>query len=219
MRCSGCSTRGRWRVPSSPTSGAASSTGCSARTGGRTPTRCGSTAFRPTSASASATCSTADSSCRCRTSASTGPIPPQDGVDVDAQPTGGATGRRALRVDFVNKRWAGPPVQQYLMLLPGVTGSRVAAGRTGWRRGSGCSGASTACPTAAPSRGSSPAAAASWRRPTGRPGATISPCPATAGTGAAAGTRQPAPRRRHARQCCGAAARHRLVRRFSGPQP
>ena len=46
-------------------------------------------------------------------------VPPQDGVDVDAQPTGGATGRRALRVDFVNKRWAGPPVQQYLMLHPG----------------------------------------------------------------------------------------------------
>ena len=43
----------------------------------------------------------------------------QDGVLVDAQPIGGAGGRRALKVEFLNKRWSGPPVQQYLMLAPG----------------------------------------------------------------------------------------------------
>jgi hypothetical protein len=46
-------------------------------------------------------------------------IPPQDGVIVETLPAAGATGRRALRVEFVNKRWGGPPVQQYLMLTPG----------------------------------------------------------------------------------------------------
>ena len=45
--------------------------------------------------------------------------PTLDGVAADAQPIDGATGRRALRVEFVNKRWAGPPVLQYLMLFPG----------------------------------------------------------------------------------------------------
>ena len=45
--------------------------------------------------------------------------PAQEGVNVDTQPVVGATGRRALRVEFVNQRWGGPPVQQYLMLFPG----------------------------------------------------------------------------------------------------
>ena len=43
----------------------------------------------------------------------------QSGVTVEAQPIDGAGGRRALHVEFVRKRWAGPPVQQYLMLFPG----------------------------------------------------------------------------------------------------
>lgn len=45
--------------------------------------------------------------------------PEQDGIGVDAQPIDGATGRRALRIEFFSKRWSGPPVQQYLMLFPG----------------------------------------------------------------------------------------------------
>src|SRR6185295_12408970 len=44
---------------------------------------------------------------------------PQDGVNVEAQAIEGAEGRRALRVEFVRKRWSGTPVQQYLMLAPG----------------------------------------------------------------------------------------------------
>lgn len=44
---------------------------------------------------------------------------PQDGINVDAQSIQGAEGRRALRVEFVRKRWSGTPVQQYLMLPPG----------------------------------------------------------------------------------------------------
>ena len=46
-------------------------------------------------------------------------LPAPEGVNVDAQPVAGATGRRALRVEFVNMRWGGPPVRQYLMLFPG----------------------------------------------------------------------------------------------------
>lgn len=46
-------------------------------------------------------------------------MPQQDGVIVEALPAAGATGKRALRVDFVNKRWTGAPVKQYLMLGPG----------------------------------------------------------------------------------------------------
>lgn len=46
-------------------------------------------------------------------------VPPQDGVDVGIVPIEGAAGRRALRVEFVNKVWEAPPVQQYLMLFPG----------------------------------------------------------------------------------------------------
>ncbi len=45
--------------------------------------------------------------------------PAQDAITVEAQPVDGATGRRALRVEFFNKRWTGPPAQQYLMLFPG----------------------------------------------------------------------------------------------------
>ena len=44
---------------------------------------------------------------------------PQDGVNVEAQSIQGARGRRALRVEFVRKRWSGAPVQQHLMLAPG----------------------------------------------------------------------------------------------------
>ena len=43
----------------------------------------------------------------------------QDGVHVDTQSIQGAQGRRALRVEFVRKRWAGSPVQQILLLVPG----------------------------------------------------------------------------------------------------
>jgi hypothetical protein len=43
----------------------------------------------------------------------------QDGVNVEAQSIQGAHGRRALRIEFVRKRWSGVPVQQYLVLAPG----------------------------------------------------------------------------------------------------
>jgi hypothetical protein len=43
----------------------------------------------------------------------------QPGVSIATQAIDGAGGRRALHVEFVRKRWAGPPVQQYLMLFPG----------------------------------------------------------------------------------------------------
>jgi len=46
-------------------------------------------------------------------------IAPQDGVNVDAQSIQGSRGRRALRIEFVRKRWARSPVQQTLMLFPG----------------------------------------------------------------------------------------------------
>jgi len=43
----------------------------------------------------------------------------QEAVTVETQPVEGAGGRRALKVEFRNKRWGGPPVQQYLMLEAG----------------------------------------------------------------------------------------------------
>lgn len=46
-------------------------------------------------------------------------IVPQDGVNVEAQSIQGAHGKRALRIEFVRKRWSRVPVQQYLMLAPG----------------------------------------------------------------------------------------------------
>lgn len=46
-------------------------------------------------------------------------IVPQEGVLVGVQDTSGAGGHRALRVEFANKRWSGPPVQQTLLLAPG----------------------------------------------------------------------------------------------------
>jgi hypothetical protein len=46
-------------------------------------------------------------------------IPAQEGVDVRVLPIDGASGPRALKVEFVNKLWEGPPVQQHLMLYPG----------------------------------------------------------------------------------------------------
>lgn len=46
-------------------------------------------------------------------------LPRREGVAVDALPAVGAGGRRALRVEFVNARWSGPPVEQTLMLAPG----------------------------------------------------------------------------------------------------
>ncbi len=45
--------------------------------------------------------------------------PPQDNVGVETLPVLGMGGRRALRVEFVDKRWSGPPIQQTLMLVPG----------------------------------------------------------------------------------------------------
>jgi hypothetical protein len=47
-------------------------------------------------------------------------IVPQDGINVEAQSIQGARGRRALRIEFVRKRWSRTPVQQYLMLVPGT---------------------------------------------------------------------------------------------------
>ena len=58
-------------------------------------------------AARSATCSTATSRRRFPMSASTGSSPQQDGVNVEAQPIEGARGRRALRIEFVRKRWSG----------------------------------------------------------------------------------------------------------------
>ena len=46
-------------------------------------------------------------------------VAPQDGVNVEGQAIQVAKGRRALRVEFVRKRWTRPPVQQLLMLAPG----------------------------------------------------------------------------------------------------
>lgn len=46
-------------------------------------------------------------------------IQAQDGVVVDVRPAPGAGGRGALKVELLNKRWSGPPVQQALMLYPG----------------------------------------------------------------------------------------------------
>ena len=43
----------------------------------------------------------------------------QDGVNVEAEAIQGAKGRRALRIEFVRKRWTRSPVQQVLMLAPG----------------------------------------------------------------------------------------------------
>jgi len=47
-------------------------------------------------------------------------IVPQDGINVDAQSIQGARGKRALRIEFVRKRWSRSPIQQYLMLTPTV---------------------------------------------------------------------------------------------------
>ena len=46
-------------------------------------------------------------------------IPGQDGVSVTTEPAEAATGKRALHVTFVNKRYNGPPIFQYLKLIPG----------------------------------------------------------------------------------------------------
>jgi hypothetical protein len=46
-------------------------------------------------------------------------VVPQDGVNVEAHTIQGAKGKRALRVEFVRKRWSRSPVQQHLMLAPG----------------------------------------------------------------------------------------------------
>jgi tetratricopeptide (TPR) repeat protein len=46
-------------------------------------------------------------------------IVPQDGVNVETQSIQGARGRRALRIEFVRKRWVRTPVQQHLTLYPG----------------------------------------------------------------------------------------------------
>jgi hypothetical protein len=46
-------------------------------------------------------------------------VAPQSGVTTDTQAIDGAGGRRALHIEFIRKRWTGPPIQQYLMLFPG----------------------------------------------------------------------------------------------------
>jgi hypothetical protein len=46
-------------------------------------------------------------------------IPQQDSVDVFLDSTEGMGGQRALNITFINKRFSGPPVFQYLMLGPG----------------------------------------------------------------------------------------------------
>jgi hypothetical protein len=45
-------------------------------------------------------------------------IAQQDGINVEAQSIQGARGKRALRIEFVRKRWSRAPIQQYLMLAP-----------------------------------------------------------------------------------------------------
>jgi len=47
-------------------------------------------------------------------------VTPQDGVNVETVPIQGARGKRALRLEFVRKRWGSAPVLQYLMLVPGL---------------------------------------------------------------------------------------------------
>ena len=124
-------------------------------------------------------------------------IPPQDGVDVDAQPIGGATGRRALKVEFVNKRWAGPPVQQYLMLYPGryrFEGRGRSDGLETWlgvQWGLYCLPASGKEPRQL-ARSGRFLASSDWEA-WGDDFAVPGDC---RGAGAAPGTRQPAPRRR-----------------------
>jgi tetratricopeptide (TPR) repeat protein len=46
-------------------------------------------------------------------------VPIQDGVTVSTGPGDGTTGRYALNVTFVNKRYGEPPIRQYLMLSSG----------------------------------------------------------------------------------------------------
>jgi hypothetical protein len=46
-------------------------------------------------------------------------VPAQEGVRAEIQPMEGARGKRALRVQFVEKRFAGSPIYQHLMLPPG----------------------------------------------------------------------------------------------------
>jgi hypothetical protein len=46
-------------------------------------------------------------------------VPQQDGITVAAELTEGVTGKRALHVTFINKRYTGPPIYEYLVLFPG----------------------------------------------------------------------------------------------------
>ena len=46
-------------------------------------------------------------------------VPAQEGVRVDTHAMEGASGKRALRVQFVEKRFGGTPIFQYLMVPPG----------------------------------------------------------------------------------------------------
>lgn len=71
-------------------------------------------------------------------------VPPQEGVVVNADLNGGASGKRALHVTFINKHYSGPPVYQYLMLFQASTASTAAAARTASPAGWVCSGACTA---------------------------------------------------------------------------
>ncbi len=61
--------------------------------------------------------------------------PRQDDVSVSTEFTDGVTDRRALHVKFINKRYAGPPVQQYLQITPGryqMEGRGRADGLSSW---------------------------------------------------------------------------------------
>ena len=46
-------------------------------------------------------------------------IPAQGAAVVSAEPVSGMSGQHALSVAFVNQRYAGPPIEQHLMLFPG----------------------------------------------------------------------------------------------------
>ncbi len=45
--------------------------------------------------------------------------PPQDGAKVEQEAIDGRNGALALRISFLDKRYSGPPIYQYLMLHPG----------------------------------------------------------------------------------------------------
>ncbi len=146
--------------------------------------------------------------------------PDQEAIDVDAQPTDGANGRNALRIEFFSKRWSGIPIQQYLMLFPGkyrFEGRGRAEGLDTWlgvQWGLYCvSGAGRAEQQLARSD--------RYLRTTGwediqQEFNVPKDCPAQVLRLELA---NPAAGCHRARQCRGPPARNRLVRRFPGAQP